>query len=532
MKKNVSAVLCLLLCVAFIATACTPSSATVAPSPPATGETSQATPAQQSSEKPSITILALLNSSTDDLNQNPFLKEMAEKANMAITYELAYYDDWDTKKSTILASGGLPDAMAGGGILSNSDILLNTSLFATMKQLIKDNCPDIQRAIDKDSMYAKLVTDLDGEIRSLTDRVPYRPSSYTTLYINKTWLDKLALNMPDTIDQLMDVLRAFRDQDPNGNGQKDEIPMYMGFKDDEAFGIRGMMGAFDCATSCGSSWLALDNGKIVFQPQATNFKDYANWLAQLNSENLMPDEIVTADWDLRMSRICAEPAMVGVTNLWSITYLPASTQVQYVQLPQFSGPKGARYVPYNSANMTYGTTPKFAMSAKNKYPVETMKFIDLFFIPENAAQINYGPIGITLKEENGVLVFQQAPEGMDSEHWTYKNSMNESWPFYLDDDTSVVAIPYTNEEKLASDAINKPNFKPDSVVPPLKFDEQTNEELAPLETNINDCVLTTLAGWFVDGGVDAGWDAYLQKLDDIGLARYIELYQQAYDKQK
>jgi putative aldouronate transport system substrate-binding protein len=530
MKKKVTALLCLLLCVAFAASACTPSAASAPPA--AASGSAQAAPAGQSTERPSITILALLNSSTDDLNQNPFLQEMADKANMTITYELAYYDDWDTKKSTILASGDLPDAMAGGGILNNSDILLNTSMFAAMKQAIKDNCPNIQKAIDKDAMYAKLVTDLDGEIRSLTDRVPYRPSSYTTLYINKAWLDKLNLTMPDTIDQLMDALRAFRDGDPNGNGQKDEIPMDMGFKDDEAFGIRGMMGAFDCATSCGSSWLALDGGRIVFQPQTENFKDYANWLAQLNSENLMPDEIVTADWDLRMSRICAEPAMVGVTNLWSITYLPPSTQVQYVQLPQFSGPKGARYVPYNSANMTYGTTPKFAMSAKNPYPVETLKFIDQFFTPVNAAQINYGPIGITLKDENGVLVFQQAPEGMDSEHWTYKNSMNESWPFYLDDDTSVVAIPYTNEEKLASDAINKPNFKPDSVVPPLKFDEATNEELAPLETDINDAVLTTLADWFVNGGVDAGWDAYLKKLNDIGLARYIELYQQAYDQQK
>jgi putative aldouronate transport system substrate-binding protein len=484
-------------------------------------------------EKPAITILALLNSSTSDLNQNPFLTQMAQDANLDITYDLAYYDDWDTKKSTILASGELPDAFVGGAVLTYSDIALNADMFMPLKDLIKQYAPNIQAAIDSDPTYAKIVTDIDGEIRYLTNYVPYRPQSYTTLYINKAWLDKLGLGMPTTTDELESVLIKFRDSDPNGNGQKDEFPMYMGFADDEAFGIRGIMGAFDCATSCGSSWLTLENGKITFVPTKDKFITYANWLSKLNGEGLLSEEIVTAGWDLRMSRICAEPAMVGLTNLWTIGYLPVNTQKEYVQLPPFSGPEGDNYVPYNFINMAYNPIPKFAMSAANPHPAETIKFIDQFFIPVNAAQINYGPIGITLKEENGVLVFQQAPEGMDSEHWTFLNSMNESWPFYLKDDESFLAVPYTNMEKLASDKINAPYFKPDSVVPPLKFTVDTNEELAPLEADINSFVLSSLADWFVNGGVDsAKWEAYVSQLKDMGLDRYLEIYQQAYDQQK
>ena len=44
-------------------------------------------------------------------------------------------------------------------------------------------------------------------------------------FINKTWLDKLGLDMPTTRDELVEVLRAFKTQDPNGNGIADEIPM-------------------------------------------------------------------------------------------------------------------------------------------------------------------------------------------------------------------------------------------------------------------------------------------------------------------
>ena len=43
--------------------------------------------------------------------------------------------------------------------------------------------------------------------------------------IRKDWLDKLGLEMPHDPESLYQVLKAFRDRDPNGNGKKDEIPM-------------------------------------------------------------------------------------------------------------------------------------------------------------------------------------------------------------------------------------------------------------------------------------------------------------------
>ncbi|MDO4845020.1 MAG: extracellular solute-binding protein, partial [Oscillospiraceae bacterium] len=44
-------------------------------------------------------------------------------------------------------------------------------------------------------------------------------------WINQKWLDKLGLTMPTTLQELRDVLTAFRDKDPNGNGKQDEIPL-------------------------------------------------------------------------------------------------------------------------------------------------------------------------------------------------------------------------------------------------------------------------------------------------------------------
>ena len=46
-------------------------------------------------------------------------------------------------------------------------------------------------------------------------------------YIRKDWLRKLELKEPKTVEELYEVLVAFRDQNPNGNGKKDEIPVFI-----------------------------------------------------------------------------------------------------------------------------------------------------------------------------------------------------------------------------------------------------------------------------------------------------------------
>ena len=55
---------------------------------------------------------------------------------------------------------------------------------------------------------------------SLVDIMDYQ------MWINVEWLDKLGLEKPTNTDELYEVLKAFKTQDPNGNGQADELPLY------------------------------------------------------------------------------------------------------------------------------------------------------------------------------------------------------------------------------------------------------------------------------------------------------------------
>lgn len=77
--------------------------------------------------------------------------------------------------------------------------------------------------------YFARITEADGSIYgygSYVDALGDRPR--ISQQINMEWLTALNLEMPTTKEELYDVLVAFRDQDPNGNGKKDEIPMIGG----------------------------------------------------------------------------------------------------------------------------------------------------------------------------------------------------------------------------------------------------------------------------------------------------------------
>ena len=49
---------------------------------------------------------------------------------------------------------------------------------------------------------------------------------YTRQFLNMDWMNRLNLQVPTTIDEFTDVLRAFRDNDANGDGDPtNEIPL-------------------------------------------------------------------------------------------------------------------------------------------------------------------------------------------------------------------------------------------------------------------------------------------------------------------
>jgi len=114
--------------------------------------------------------------------------------------------------------------------------------------------------------------------------------------INVDWLKAVGKEIPTTVDELYDVLVAFRDKDPNGNGKKDEIPMFGrlgGMTQDIVGYVINAFVQFNMPYKFG-----VENGDTVFIPCLTDeYREAMKFLNKLVKEGLLSDMTFTATFN-------------------------------------------------------------------------------------------------------------------------------------------------------------------------------------------------------------------------------------------
>jgi len=137
---------------------------------------------------------------------------------------------------SLMCTGGekLPDVLLG---LSLGHYTVNQygedGFFVDLSELIETDAPNYKKALSKLSKTEQKYIKEKGT--NTTDgKSIYALPSYgmevidcmqSLMYINKTWLDAVGMDVPTTISELDAVCEAFATKDPNGNGKADEMPM-------------------------------------------------------------------------------------------------------------------------------------------------------------------------------------------------------------------------------------------------------------------------------------------------------------------
>ena len=109
--------------------------------------------------------------------------------------------------------------------------------------------------------------------------------------IYQPWLDALNLEMPETTEELYNVLVAFKTQDPNGNGEADEIPMSLLYGQG---GLRLLANFFGLPLDSSVNNCDIDeNGNVYFLANTENYKEYLKYFNRLYAEGLLDSETFT-----------------------------------------------------------------------------------------------------------------------------------------------------------------------------------------------------------------------------------------------
>lgn len=496
---------------------------------------------QSDSTPVKLTALFCKHPLTKDVNKMKWLTDLEKECNVSVEWQ-QITADWDQKKSTMFASGEIPDLLFNATI--NTDYSQYNGLFEDLSPLIDKDAPNIQKMFEEHPELKTVSTSTDGKIYSTPRYQRFWPKTNSTMYINKQWLDKLGLAVPTDWDELYDDLVAFKTKDPNGNGKADEIPMdFQGF------------GAYNPQLLLGSEGIqltdAVTNGYFAEDSQVKNFfiddryKTLVQWLHKCYQAGVITADTFTNDYSKFQSiaRGSGNTAVVGFTFGWEASdRFGNDVKDQYIALNQLKVNAGStadlRWSDDYYA-LNYGTD-RIVMSSSCQNKDAAMKFIDAFYNPEVSAQVLWGGMndtdaGIQKNSDGSYTVLPPKDKAKDAGSWKWENTFADFGPIYLDDSMKIT-LPSdvqaaVKEKSIYDPLIAKADPKKD-LYPQIfmKYSTDDANTLAVNQANIDNITTPKWSQWITKGGIENDWDSYVASVKKAGLDQNLEIRQKAYEE--
>jgi putative aldouronate transport system substrate-binding protein len=479
----------------------------------------------------SIKAVAQISPLNGDYNNMAMLKALNDKTGVNVTYEGIAQSNWEEKKNLILASGNIPDIFIGGG-LSDTDISKygKQGVFLKLDELIDKYAPNMKKVMEKNPSLKKAMTSPDGHIYTLPFLDEFLPENIPdNLFINKKWLDKLGLKVPTTTDEFYDVLKKFKENDPNGNGKQDEIPFT--YRANQTFtGEFSMFGAFGVLDNL--DHLFVKDGKLVFAPAQTEYKTAIKWFQKLYAEGLIDKEVFTQDQSQYVAKGKNKEEIVGAFIIYADENFAGVDRAysDYVVLPPLKGPNGDKL--WNRYNNNF-YLDKFAITNKNKYPEATMRWVDEMFAEDLSMQIHWGELNKNLKLENGKYLIQAPPQGMSIDEFRFKNAPGPNAPGVMSKESYEKLVFAVDKQKKIERYKLYDAFAVKEYLPKIRFTEEQLNNLSVLRTDIDSYVRQMKAKWVTgQSDIEKDWNSYLDQLKKMGSEKYLDIYQKGYDSYK
>ena len=465
----------------------------------------------------------------DSFKNNEFLKKLEEESNVKIEWQVQSLNDWGEQKGIMLAGGELPDIIFGFQTFNDVDIMNNLDLFIPLDDLVDEYMPNYKKAMEEMPDLKKIATFPDGKMYSMSKNLPLRPVSCNQPIINKQWLDNLGLKVPTTVDELYNVLKAFKEQDANGNGDpNDEIPI------SGAKGISmDLLNPFGITDITGYKMMVNSDGTLTYYPTSEQYKEGIKWLHKLYEEGIIDPEAFTQD-DSMLSAKRQDPnvSRVGLEYAWTPDSNFGQWSSEYEVIPPIAGADGKAYTGGDSNGVSSIMRNEVLITKFCEHPEIAARWIDQFYTGEASIQNFWGGIGTVItKHDDGTYTLNDPPEGTSADAWYWDSSLRDFGPKYVSKEFQKnIKLSSTSGDglkvelsKIAEDTVTTP-------YPNVMFTVEENEQLSTLTTDIDKYVESTRALWITEGGIDEGWDEYINQLNAMGLKDLIQIYTDAYER--
>ena len=345
------------------------------------------------------------------------------------------------------------------------------------------------------------------------------------------WLEKLNLEVPETVEELEAALRAFKTQDPNGNGVNDEIP-YFNDKWHEMMRLANLWDARVYGMDTYSERvIPREDGSVYHAWVQPEFKEAVKNISRWYDEGLIDQEIFTKGSASRKEYLPKD--LGGMTHEWvaSTSAYNAQVDVPGFKFEVIAPPKTAQGNQWEEHERLKVKPDGWAVSAKCKEPEVALAFMDYFYSPEGRILSNFGVEGDTYTMVDGKPTFTDAVLNGDKAVNAFLEEdigAQLKHGYWMDYEYE---RQWTNEVGQAGVALYEANDFSVIQMPTLVYNAEQKKIRDNILTSVNDYMDENIQKWIMSdpSTIDNEWDKYVAELDKLGLNVLLDAYQQAYD---
>ncbi|WP_285727790.1 extracellular solute-binding protein [Psychromicrobium xiongbiense] len=483
-----------------------------------------------------------------DMPTNKFSVWLEGATGVKVNYQVVPIGSEGTPKvNNILAGGDLPDALMLGPKwmegLSRSQVYVygKQGLFQPLGQLIDENAPELLEVFKSVPGLREEFTAPNGEIYAFpgVNQCYHCRSSDVRTWVNKKWLDKVGLSVPQTLDQFTAMLKAFKDQNPSG--QPFAVPMSGSQTAGSSF-IQYLMQSFGYLPS---SKVIKDGNTLRYAPAQDFYREGLKYMAGLTKDGLIDPRTFSQSGD-ELIRQVMNPAgaLIGVVQGGSQGYFaevqasnPSARYLDYVPIPPLKNGSKNPVCPWD---YTTGGVVGLVISKACKDPATMVRWADAQLNLQVTRSMPAGPLGVGFDWARKGDVAINGKQATFSRIAAASDAKNYGWYEWG-------PINFQNDVRL-SESVNKAagSIEPDlyqagKLYEPFAvskdqyfqapfYDQDQAAKVGEFETNFKSYLDQANAQFILgkqDISQDSVWAAHQKKLKDLGVDQYLQILQQA-----
>lgn len=486
---------------------------------------------------------------------NPFIKtkdrdtypawqeanKLFEAQGITLDFELVATDQFQVVIQTRMASANdLPDYTNISKLDETTSLNLanNGTLLPINKIVPADG--NVMTFITKTVPFAaKASTAPDGNIYWLTNTLVSEyegelASTCQMVAIRMDWLEKLNLKAPTNAEEFVTVMKAFRDNDVNGNGAADEVAGING-----AQFLSGIAQWFGLGTKLYS--VDMENKKIVSPWYQEGAKDYFTYMNRLVKEQILDTTIIGATTDDAMNQKMAENKIGAVCTYAMQQWLEPS--IKGAENPQFLpiGPLPAKdgITPINAVEPAEMAWLRYAVTKACTDTEGMSKFLEVVYSEEFRLFTQYGLEGKTYDMVDGKPKLKN--EVVNNARWE-EASKDKIFPAgyvvgnvfpgsRFKDMADELSTGQPQKVKYQIEVIDYKPTHPDN--PDVYLALPTLDQLArkaEIFTDLDTYSKELAANLILGNESIADWDKHMAELKALGLDEYLSIAQDQYDR--